>query len=401
MATFNVSTIDDLIAKIKLANTNGQDDEIILAAGTYDISAYSGTRDNDFKSPSGVLTVTNGLPVIKTNIITRNGTIGYRLFHVAASATLTLRKLTLSKGNVGVQDVGGGAVEVLGTAVIEDCRLGPDNKSNYGGAIVNDGTVTIRRCDIFNNQADWGGGIYNYNQGVMRIYDSRIASNTNDGGLYYAGGVYNSNDLVIDHCCIVDNTANVGGGVMSNRATAQTTIRRSIISRNNAYEGAGVYSGSGPMNLEDCTLVDNTGSYGRVAYRKDVQAITLTRCHLPDNYITATDRRQSPSDLLNVVNQNPLPAWRPNFTMISDGAGGLTPAYQYNRQEAANRAIALSRENFITFPNSDAASVVGKIENGPISRGRDYATVLTHKPGKTGSSIFISDASLRRTSDDD
>jgi hypothetical protein len=413
MATFNVSTIDDLVAKIKLANTNGQDDEIILAAGTYDISAYTGTRDNDFDSRVNLVTVTNALPVIKTSItirgvsadttiITRNGTTNHRLFHVAAGASLTLRKLTLSKGNVGIQDVGGGAVEVLGTAVFEDCRLGPDNKSNYGGAIINrEGNVTIRRCDIFNNEADWGGGVYNYDQGVMWIYDTRIANNKamlNDGGLYYAGGVYNSNSLVIDHCCIVENQAQRGGGVMSNRGVALTTIKRSIISRNNAFEGAGIYSGFGPMNLEDCTLMDNIGSYGRIAYRRDVHPVTLTRCHLPDNYATEANPQQFPNDFWYVVNQNPLPAWRPNFTMVSDGAGGLTPAYQYNRQEAANRAIALSRENFSSFPQDSAATVVGKIENGGTARGRTYASsILDHQtpppgqPGRTGSSIFISE----------
>jgi hypothetical protein len=98
--------------------------------------------------------------------------------------------------------VGGGAVEVFGNAVIEDCCLGPGNKSNYGGALVNagNGTVTIRRSDIFGNEADWGGGIYNYMNARTDVYDSRIAENkaiANFGGLYYAGGIYNANIMTI------------------------------------------------------------------------------------------------------------------------------------------------------------------------------------------------------------
>lgn len=420
MATYNVSTVADLIAKIKLANSNPDNDVINLAAGTYDLSTYSGNRDTDpdFKSLGG--TLVNGLPLIKTDItlvgasahnsiITRNGSTLFRLLHVATGGKLTLRKLTLTKGDVGTADVGGGAVEVFGTANadIEDCRLGPSNKSNYGGAVVNagSGTVNIVRCDIYDNEADWGGGVYNYQSGTMNLTNTRVANNkaiTNGGGWYYAGGVYNANIMTIDHCCIVNNQAQYGGGVVSNRVQAQTTIKRSIISKNIAQEGGGVFSGFGPITVEDSTLMDNGDWSGRVAFRRDAQMITLNRCHLPDNYVEIPAQSAVyPNDLWYVTNQNPLPAWRPEFIMIADGSGGLVPIYQYNRAAAANRAIELSRENFLSFPQDSAASVVGKIENGSASRGRDYGTVLNHvtpptppQPGvvgKTGSSIFISE----------
>lgn len=232
MATYNVSTVADLIAKIKIANGNPANDVINLAAGTYDLSTFTGRdTDPDFKSLGG--TLVNGLPLIKTDItlvgaavnttiITRNGSSLFRLLHVAAGGKLTLRKLTLTKGDVGTADVGGGAVEVLGNADIEDCIIGPDNKSNYGGGVVNagSGTVNILRCDIKSNEADWGGGVYNYQSGTMNLTNTRVANNkaiTNGGGLYYAGGVYNANIMTIDHCCIVSNQALYGGGVVSNR----------------------------------------------------------------------------------------------------------------------------------------------------------------------------------------
>lgn len=276
MATYNVSTVDGLIQAIKDANSNGGDDVINLAAGTYDLSTYSGDRDSDDDFKSINATLVNGLPLITSNvtiigagaentIITRTGSTKYRLLHVAANGVLTLRKITLREGDVGTWDVGGGAIEVFGNAVIEDCHLGPNNKSNYSGALVNagSGTVTVRRCDIFENEADWGGGIYNYQNATTNVYDSRIADNlsiNNFGNGYYAGGIYNANIMAIDHCCITGNEAYKGGGVMSNRVQAQTTITKSIISGNSAYEGAGVYSGFGPMTVQDCTLVDNQGS---------------------------------------------------------------------------------------------------------------------------------------------
>jgi hypothetical protein len=407
-----------------LANTTPGQDEIILAAGTYDISAYTGTRDNDFKSVNGV--VTNGLPVIKTDIIirgasadttfiTRNGTATYRLFHVAAGATLTLRKLTLSKGNVGTQDIGGGAVEVFGTGLFEDCRFGPDNKSNYGGAIVNGGTTTIERCDIFKNEADWGGGVYNADGGTMKIYNTLIANNkaiTNSGVLYYAGGVYNSNNLLIDHCCILGNQANRGGGVMSNRVVAQTTIKRSIISNNDAQEGAGVYSGFGPITVEDTTLMDNTGWSGRIAFRRDAQPITLTRCHFPDNYVEVPAQGSIyPNDLWYVTVSNVKYPWRAKFKMLQTSAQQLLePVYEYeatNRAAASDYAAQVSQNNFNGFARSLTGDARGTGTEQRIVNGNTYANVggrfeyraandLAHKAGSvttnsTGSSIFVSE----------
>jgi hypothetical protein len=395
-----------------LANTTPGQDEIILAAGTYDISAYTGTRDNDFKSVNGV--VTNGLPVIKTDIIirgasadttfiTRNGTATYRLFHVAAGATLTLRKLTLSKGNVGTQDIGGGAVEVFGTGLFEDCRFGPDNKSNYGGAIVNGGTTTIERCDICNNEADWGGGVYNADGGTMKIYNTLIANNkaiTNSGVPYYAGGVYNSNNLLIDHCCIMGNKARWGGGVMSNRVLAQTTIKRSIISNNDAQEGAGVYSGFGPITVEDTTLMDNTGWSGRIAFRRDAQPITLTRCHFPTNYVEIPAQGSIyPNDLWYVTVSNVKYPWRAKFKMLQTSAQALECGYEYDAQRraaAANYAITESQANFDTFPTGNGNRVLGSIAEYNVGGTYRY-NVLTHESlvtapeGATGSAFFISE----------
>src|SRR5690606_12563480 len=147
---------------------------------------------------------------------------------------------TLTKGDVGSADAGGGAIETQGDVVIEECILGPDNKCNYGGAVLNSGsgTAEIKRCEIYDNEADWGGEIYNYFSGTMNITDSHIHGNSVIAASN-GGGIINMNQMTIDHCLIIENTAAYGGGISVYNANAQLTISDSTIRSNAASSGGG------------------------------------------------------------------------------------------------------------------------------------------------------------------
>src|SRR5712664_2646350 len=90
-----------LLAAIQEANTNGQQDNtIVLAAGTYALTAVDNTTDG----PNGLPSITRALTLTaagaEATIIERpaSSTLRFRLLHVATTGRLTLEQLTLRGG---------------------------------------------------------------------------------------------------------------------------------------------------------------------------------------------------------------------------------------------------------------------------------------------------------------
>ncbi len=136
--------------------------------------------------------------------------------------------------------------------------------------------------------------------------------------------------------------------------------------------------------MSDSTLVGNGSASGKQAHRAG-GSLSITRTSLDDEY-------HLPGGLVGVTPTTPLPDWRPNFTMVVNGAN-LVPTYQYDRSRAAFRASQLSRQNFPGFPQgSDVSSVVGYVDGVTTRLRRDYFSYLEHVTGQsTGSSIFVSE----------
>src|SRR6266446_5779995 len=81
-----------LIDAINQANANGEANTITLEAGTYTLTAV----DNDIEGPNGLPSITTTLTLRgadpDTTIIERAASApGFRLLHIAASGTLTLK----------------------------------------------------------------------------------------------------------------------------------------------------------------------------------------------------------------------------------------------------------------------------------------------------------------------
>jgi hypothetical protein len=156
--SYTAASVPDLIADISKANSHGGSNTITLVAGnTFTLTAVDNTTDGP-----------TGLPVIAANdnltiqgkgaTIARStaaGTPNFRLFDVALGASLTLANVTLQGGSLA-NSWGVGAV---------------------GGAILNQGTVTLSAATVTNNGAKGapghangaGGGILGYRPDPCRI----------------------------------------------------------------------------------------------------------------------------------------------------------------------------------------------------------------------------------------
>lgn len=214
-----------------------------------------------FNCGTATITFSNYKPIAKAVVvdgggrITFDGNNGSAFFQAYASASLTLKGLTLQHGkfasshalesfgtlvldHVVVRDnvSGGSAVASSGTlSVIASTFSGNANTAaspnGNGGAILNNGgTLGVVASTFAGNSASGNGGAV-YSNSSMRIVNSTFTANSTTGAGSGGGAIYQQGDGgEIIHATIAGNTGMVfGGGIYS---SGTTIISRSIIADN-------------------------------------------------------------------------------------------------------------------------------------------------------------------------
>src|SRR5262249_13845330 len=141
LSGFTASTVSELIADVTAANAAGGANTITLVAGkSFTLTVAGNSTDGATGLPviaaHDSLTIAGNGDVIARS--TANGTPAFRLLDVAAGASLTLEDLTLQGGLA----LGGGV-------------------SAEGGAIYNQGTLSLTGVTVQNNRALGSQGGYN------------------------------------------------------------------------------------------------------------------------------------------------------------------------------------------------------------------------------------------------
>ena len=283
-----------LIEAIHTANGNGEDNTIVLVAGTYTLT----TVDHDTDGPNGLPSITSPLTIegagMETTVIERGAfATPFRLLYVTAAGTLTLNGLTIT-GGVQTEHAGGalfnrgtvtlansaitgnqsisegnGLYNASGTMIISHSTIAHNSawlgENSFGGGLNNaGGTVDISHSTIAHNDAGSGpgGGIYNFFNGSVVISHSTIANNGADGpaGLANAGGT-----MLISNTTIAGNVARrFSGGGLSNFNGGTVTLTNSTVADNLAEEfgGGGLANHGGTVALQNTLLALNsiTGS---------------------------------------------------------------------------------------------------------------------------------------------
>ena len=179
-----------------------------------------------------------------------NGTYTNRIFFINSGITVTINNLTLTNGTIN---------------------------NNCGGAIYNQGNLTINNCTLTGNTVNWSGGAI-YNSGNLTITNSTLFNNTATGG-YGGGAIYNEGDfgtanVYISNSTLSNNiaTGSYGGGAIYNEGdfgTANVYISNSTLSNNTATgsdSAGGIFnfgsSGTANVYISNSTLSNNieTGS---------------------------------------------------------------------------------------------------------------------------------------------
>jgi hypothetical protein len=175
-------------------------------------------------------------------------------------------------------EVYGGGIYIGETHIVtlNDCVI-KDNEADFGGGIFNHGQLFMNRCTVSNNQASHdGGGIHNYyesgympDSARMWLTNCTISNNrctmsgsTMSGnhiigkdpvftGICYAislkgGGIFNTGTMELLNCTIANNSAEDYGGGFVNNSPDTAIFKNTIVANNTAGEPGTNNCSNGP-----------------------------------------------------------------------------------------------------------------------------------------------------------
>jgi CSLREA domain-containing protein len=223
-----------------------------------DCTAGTGTDTINF-SVSGTITLSSTLPSV-LNQLSIDGTgqsiiidvnrYPNQLVTVNADATLELRTLT-------VIDMSGyfGGLHNDGTLNLKNFTCRNNINVYYGGCVYNNGSLTINDS-IFTNNIIYYAGVIILNYGTASIAGSIFANNASRGES--GGAITNNGTLTVTNSTFFDNSVPSEGGAIVSGGTA--TVTNSTIYGNSAGNGGGVYVTGGSFSLVNSIVAGNANS---------------------------------------------------------------------------------------------------------------------------------------------
>jgi hypothetical protein len=297
----------------------------------------------------------------------RAASTDFDLFTVPGGATISISGLHLSGG----KSSSGGAILNQGTLSLTDVEINGNRADGggNGGGILNQGTLTVAACSIHGNTADGnGGGIEN--DGTLNLSRSLVSANNASGN---GGGIAGSGGLTIADSTISSNVSiGIGGGLAISKASSTPTasITRSSITGNSAGgDGGGVFN-QAQLTLDASTVANNksTGAGGGLL---DEGPLTVTNSTLALNSANlgggGLERITGLATLTNVtVAAN---------TSTGAPGGGIASAQSaltsFNNVKLVNTIVALNRRGsgqttvpddvLGTFSTASHANVIGVV----------------------------------------
>jgi hypothetical protein len=267
-AMFNASSVEELIVTIDAANQNDEPDSISLAAGT----TFTLTEvNNTMASPTGLpmiaagqrLTILGNGSIIERSTVT--GTPSFRLFDVAAGASLALENLTLQgarANDLASIQTNGGAIRNAGDLALTSVIVQHNSAQGRNGA-------PCVRCDrgSAGGTAWWGYGGGIYSSGSLLLENSTIDQNQAVGGRGGTGPARGGR-----------GGDGFGGGIYVAAGTA--TLRNSVVTGNAALRGAG---GQGYQDAPDGLPGQGVGGGIYIAATAQVNLDEFTIAHITGN----------------------------------------------------------------------------------------------------------------------
>jgi hypothetical protein len=235
-------------------------------------SAVAGDTINFAPSAYGTITLSSAPLEVATSVtidgpgankLAINGNNTFQDLLVDANVTATVSGLTLTGGLGPASSFGGGgAIYNDGNLTVEACVITNNSAVFDGGGIANSGNLTVTGSVVSDNTSYAGGGISNNPGAVLELSGSKIENNSVgvDG---FGGGISNLGTATITGSLVTNNLGGNGGGMNSSYfySPAPVTITDSVFSDNSAPSeggGGGIEIYGEPVTIIGTKFVNNT-----------------------------------------------------------------------------------------------------------------------------------------------
>ena len=196
-----------------------------------------------------------------------------RIFSIGEGFTVTLTNATLINGKADK----GGAIYNDGSLTLSDVKLSDNAADSYGGAVFNNGHLVVGNSvfdsnDIVNRgsaSVDYGGAaIYNWYDGTLTVSGSNFTNNIKNykNGDYLVGAIATIGDATISDSYFVNNAGRWGGAITTSGALIAgddvntLTVSGSTFKENGGLYGAGIFVWGSDFTVSDCVFDKNTAS---------------------------------------------------------------------------------------------------------------------------------------------
>lgn len=171
-------------------------------------------------------------------------------------AEVTLSYMNILNNNA---NLGGGLFNYGGIVNVDNSTIS-DNAGGYrGGGLINrDGTMTVKDSTISGNASAYNSGVSNEGTGTIFITNSTISGNVADLG---GGGLYNEGNLAtVSNSTISGNSVLNGlfGGVHNHYSTMMI-INTSIVGNSANGNGGGLSNAGDNLTVFNSIIANNTG----------------------------------------------------------------------------------------------------------------------------------------------
>ena len=194
-----------------------------------------------------------------------------RIFSIGEGFTVTLTNATLINGKA----TEGGAIYNDGSLTLSDVKLSDNAADSYGGAVFNNGELVVSDSvfdsnDIVNRgsaSVDYGGAaIYNWYDGVLTVSGSNFTNNIKNykNGDRLVGAVATIGDATVSGSCFVNNAGRWGGAIsasgylIAGDDVNTLTVSGSTFKENGGLYGAGIFVAGSDFTVSDCVFDKNT-----------------------------------------------------------------------------------------------------------------------------------------------
>ncbi|MGN1063990.1 MAG: fibronectin type III domain-containing protein, partial [Thermoguttaceae bacterium] len=154
--------------------------------------------------------------------------------------------------DIVVNNTQGGGVLNLGALTMERCVLA-GNEAEFGGALYSTANATLVDCVVVNNAAYSSGGAV-YSEGVLTVSSSEFVGNKADRE---GGAVYMTSHGAFDSTIFADNEAKYGGALYLAEGEYFTEAAHVRFAGNSAEAGGGVYIQNAKLKLTESSVVQN------------------------------------------------------------------------------------------------------------------------------------------------